>query len=62
MVYAVVVGLIDWAVDGNYFYLRSKPPGSLLDVLGPWPWYILGGAGIAALMYWLLDLPYRRNR
>ncbi|MCZ6787598.1 MAG: TIGR02206 family membrane protein [Planctomycetota bacterium] len=62
VVYAVVVGLIDWAVDGNYFYLCRKPEGSLLDLLGPWPWYIFVGAGVAALMYWLLDLPYRRNR
>jgi hypothetical integral membrane protein (TIGR02206 family) len=62
LVYAVVVGLIDWAIDGNYFYLCRKPSGSLLDILGPWPWYILSGAGLAAVMYWLLDLPYRRTR
>jgi hypothetical integral membrane protein (TIGR02206 family) len=62
LVYAVAVGLVDWAVDGNYFYLCRKPEGSLLDLLGPWPWYLLGGAAVAALMYWLLDLPYRRSR
>jgi hypothetical integral membrane protein (TIGR02206 family) len=58
-VYTVLVGLVDWALDANYFFLCRKPPGSLLDWFGPWPWYILGGAAIAAVFFFLLDLPFR---
>jgi len=62
VVYAVCVGLLDWIVGANYFYLRNKPSGSLLDWFGPWPVYILGALGIAALLFFLLALPYRRRR
>src|SRR3989441_7333567 len=44
--FAIVVGLIDVATGGNYMYLRQVPvSGSLLDLIGPWPWYIAAGAG-----------------
>jgi hypothetical integral membrane protein (TIGR02206 family) len=38
---------------GNYMYLRRKPSGgSILDALGPWPWYLLAAAllGLAMLL------------
>ena len=48
---------------GNYMWLREKPEaGSLLDLMGPWPWYILGAGLLGLLLFWLLDLPYRRRR
>jgi len=57
--YAVAVGLLDWALEANYMWLREKPAGSILDPLGPWPWYILGGAAIGVLLFFVLELPYR---
>jgi len=37
-----IILVINWAVGGNYMFLREKPlNGSLLDYLGPFPWYIL---------------------
>jgi len=48
MAYAALVGLVDWALGANYMWLGSKPEGSILELLGPWPWYIVGGAGVAA--------------
>lgn len=48
-----VAGLADLITGANYMYLRDKPThGSLLSVLGPWPWYIAGGAaaGLAMLL------------
>lgn len=48
---------------GNYMWLREKPEaGSLLDHLGPWPWYIVGAAALGLLLFALLDAPYRRRR
>ena len=29
-------------LDSNYFWIMAKPPvKSLLDFMGPWPWYII---------------------
>ncbi len=40
-VYVLCAALVDWSCNVNYGYLRAKPlHGSLLDVLGPWPWYV----------------------
>jgi hypothetical integral membrane protein (TIGR02206 family) len=41
---------------GNYMFLRHKPVGgSLLDALGPWPWYIPAGALLGLVMFLALD-------
>jgi hypothetical integral membrane protein (TIGR02206 family) len=61
--YALAIGAFDLATGTNYFYLREKPSApSLLDVLGPWPWYILGGEAVAALLFLALSLPFRPHR
>jgi hypothetical integral membrane protein (TIGR02206 family) len=61
--FAVVAGLGDLLTGGNYMFLREKPEEtSLLDVMGPWPWYILTGALLAIAMFAALDLPFRGRR
>jgi len=36
------------SLDSNYFWIMGKPPtASLLDYLGPWPWYILSAEFVA---------------
>lgn len=47
--YAALAGLINWAAGTNFGYLAHKPmQPSLLDHLGPWPYYI-GGMELIAL-------------
>jgi len=41
---------------GNYMFLRHKPTsGSVLDFMGPWPWYILTGAALGLAMFLALE-------
>jgi hypothetical integral membrane protein (TIGR02206 family) len=61
MAYAALVGLVDWALGANYMWLRRKPEGSVLDLLGPWPWYIGGGTLVGAALFYVLELPWRRG-
>jgi len=61
--FAVVAGLSDLLTGGNYMFLREKPETtSLLDLMGPWPWYILSGAMLAIAMFAVLDVPFRGRR
>tara|TARA_B110001454_G_scaffold176444_1_gene168561 strand:- start:76 stop:801 length:726 start_codon:yes stop_codon:yes gene_type:complete len=40
--FLVIAFLANILLDANYFWIMEKPPtGSLLDYMGPWPWYIL---------------------
>jgi hypothetical integral membrane protein (TIGR02206 family) len=62
-VYAVAVGAFNAAFRTNYGYLCAKPEEpSLLDLLGPWPVYLLAAEPVALLLFWLLWLPFRRGR
>lgn len=61
--YAVVVGALNALLGTNYGFLCAPPPvPSLIDHLGPWPWYVPALLAVAAVFYTLLDLPFRRAR
>ncbi|MGD0734660.1 MAG: TIGR02206 family membrane protein [Terracidiphilus sp.] len=61
-IYAACVGAFDYFYKTDYMYLRAKPPNaSLLDVLGPWPWYIAAAEGVACFVFLLLYLPFRKS-
>ena len=39
----IVAAAANGLLDANYMFLCAPPPtGSVLDYLGPWPWYIVG--------------------
>ena len=68
---AVVVTLV-WATftftfnsiaGTNYGFLNRKPStASLLDVLGPWPWYIVTAATLVFIVWALMTWPWERMR
>jgi hypothetical integral membrane protein (TIGR02206 family) len=59
---AVCAGTADALIHGaDYMFLASKPPyDSLLNLLGPWPWYIVSVAGVAITMLLVLQAIARR--
>jgi len=57
--YAALVGIVDLLANTNYMYLHAKPTTpTLLDWLGPWPWYILAADALALGLFTLLAIPF----
>ncbi|MDX1887097.1 TIGR02206 family membrane protein [Mycolicibacterium sp. 120270] len=47
----------------NYGYLNRKPPtASALDLLGPWPFYLLAEVVIVLIVWALMTWPWERKR
>ncbi|WP_066320925.1 TIGR02206 family membrane protein [Bacillus sp. FJAT-29814] len=54
--------LINKLVDGNYMFLNHKPKSpSLLDVLGPYPYYIVSMEGLVVSLSFLVWLIFREK-
>jgi hypothetical integral membrane protein (TIGR02206 family) len=61
--FAAAAGVADVITGGNYMYLRAKPEhNSLLNLIGPWPWYIASAAAIGLAMLLVLQLLADRVR
>ncbi len=61
-VYGLIIGILNAIAGWNYGYLCRKPgEPSLLNFLGPWPWYLFSIEVIALVTFLLLDLPWRRK-
>jgi len=58
-IYMALVGGVNWAIGTNYLFINGKPQtASLMDFLGPWPWYILSLEAIGVVMFLLLYAPF----
>ena len=61
-VWALTVYTFNLAADTNYGYLNAKPhAASALDLLGPWPWYVLNEILVIAALWALLTWPWTRR-
>lgn len=58
-IYMLIVGVVNIIIDGNYMFLCSKPNSpSIIDFLGPWPWYILGLELVGTAIMCILYIPF----
>jgi hypothetical integral membrane protein (TIGR02206 family) len=56
---AAIDSVVNLLTGGNYMFLRHAPGvHSLLDLMGPWPWYVVGAAALALALFAALDLPF----
>ncbi len=64
LVWAAGTFVFNTIADTNYGYLQRKPrAASILDLLGPWPWYIAAEIAIVAAVWALMTWPWvRRDR
>ncbi|TJZ70162.1 TIGR02206 family membrane protein [Bacillus amyloliquefaciens] len=57
--YGACVFFIDRVLNANYLYLMKKPKtASLLNVFGPWPWYLLSMEAAVILSFFILYIPF----
>lgn len=67
--YIVLIAAVNFITGGNYVFLCHKPSSaSVMDLLGPWPWYIAGleavGLALSFILYlpWLLSDLFKRQK
>lgn len=57
--YMIPVAGVNALLGSNYLFIAHKPEtASLIDMLGPWPWYILGLEAVGLVLCLLLYLPF----
>ena len=57
--FLIIALIFNMIFESNYFWLMDKPPtGSLLDLMGPWPWYILVGEFVALIHFYIAYFLY----
>ncbi len=58
-IYLVIIAGFNWLTDGNYLFICHKPPtGSIIDMMGPWPWYVLALEGVAIVSFYIYYAPF----
>lgn len=61
-VYLVFAFVVNLALKSNFGFVMHPPENpSLIDKLGPWPWYLLSFQVIALGIFKVLNLPFRKK-
>jgi hypothetical integral membrane protein (TIGR02206 family) len=59
--WAASIIVLNAVLGSNYGYLNTKPvTHSLLDILGPWPWYVVVEAVLIVVGWALITWPWNR--
>jgi hypothetical integral membrane protein (TIGR02206 family) len=59
LLFTGVTAVVDRFTGGNYMFLRRTPHSwSVLNLFGPWPWYIVVAGIVAFGLFLLLNLPF----
>lgn len=59
LLYSLLVFGLNQVLGSNYLFLAYKPPAAtLMDYLGPWPWYCLSMAAIGVVLVILMYIPF----
>ncbi|MFS0915744.1 TIGR02206 family membrane protein [Brevibacillus sp. 179-C 1.1 NHS] len=59
----LVALLVNNATGGNYLFVSRKPDNpSLIDFLGPYPWYIVSLEVVALTLFFILYVPFIRGQ
>ena len=63
LAWATVTFTFNRIAGSNYGFLNRKPStASLLDVMGPWPWYVVIAATLVSIVWALMTWPWERMR
>jgi hypothetical integral membrane protein (TIGR02206 family) len=58
-IYTVFIFILNYTIKGNYMYISEKPVNpSILDYLGPWPYYLIPLEVITLFTFFILYFPF----
>jgi hypothetical integral membrane protein (TIGR02206 family) len=58
-IYMVIIFFLNLAIGSNYLFIAHKPDfPTLLDMLAPWPWYIIELEVIGFAIFFILYIPF----
>lgn len=61
-IYLLLIAGFNYLTNGNYLFICHKPVnGSIIDLLGPWPWYILSLEVVAVISFYIYYSPFAIN-
>ncbi|MFT3990748.1 MAG: TIGR02206 family membrane protein [Luteolibacter sp.] len=63
LIYLAAAMIINRVLGSNFGFAAHPPENpSLIDHLGPWPWYLVSMSAIALVLFFLLTLPFLKRK